>query len=159
MAQNYNTEQQRAGKQPKRGTSIAISSDTLEAVNEYCTKYRIPKKSFVELALKWVTENDIDLSSETTYKPVQIDEQEKINTRIEAMCDLMKEFITSSMRQQDEIANKAIEEHTLTTRKICSMEAKINHLERWKEKAKEELQRIQREQPLIGRIKVQTDFE
>ena len=107
MAEEENIKSRATQKPQQRGTSIAVSVSTLSEVNKYCQKYGIAKKDFVELALQWVNEYDIDLTSEVMYKPIKADESD--TSKIDALCDLMQRFVSTAMEQQQQTNQMALE--------------------------------------------------
>ena len=51
----------------QRGTTVWIDPDTLAALESYCGKYGVTKKDFVKYAVEWFDNNEVDITSETTY--------------------------------------------------------------------------------------------
>ena len=51
----------------QRGTTVWIDPDTLAALESYCGKYGVRKKDFVKYAVEWFDNNEVDITSETTY--------------------------------------------------------------------------------------------
>lgn len=131
---------------PKKGTTIAINIATSEALDEYCKAKKILKKDFVSLALEWFKEMDIDITSETKFKPEQdIQNLPSIQSQFGQLTEVMK----------------LIPKYVEMAKVQGSMESENKYLKEENQELKEkykivlsELKRIEREQRTIGKIKI-----
>ena len=55
------------GKEEKKTTTIAIDADTSMAIDRYCKAKGILKKDFVRLAMNFIDQFNVDLSSQDLY--------------------------------------------------------------------------------------------
>lgn len=136
---------------PKKGTTIAINIATSEDLDKYCKTKNILKKDFVKLALEWFNEMDIDITSETKFKPSNEDIQKlpSIQSQFGQLADVMK----------------LIPQYVEMAREQGSMESENKHLKEENQELKEkynlalaELQRIERKQRTVGKLKIRTSF-
>lgn len=131
----------------KNSTTIAISIAVSELVDTYCKKYSILKKDFVGLAVQWFLDNKIDIRSEVTYAPVAKGEQG--GEKIETLCQLMADFITSVQNQKQLPSPAEHEAMQFTQKLVTSKDAEITRMQQQimqdtilLEKARAELRRL-----------------
>lgn len=67
------------GKEEKKTTTIAIDIDTSMAIDRYCREKGILKKDFVRMALNFIIEFNVDLSSQDLYLIEQAKKEDEKN--------------------------------------------------------------------------------
>ena len=150
----------------KKGTTIAVDIATSEALDGYCKRCGILKKDFVRIALEWFNELDIDITSETHYKPEQTIKNEEleqlpiVKQQVNGLYQLMAGFIDkttinieSVVKTAEELGNIRAKNEILKVQNI-ELSNKVKDLSVWKENALRELIRIQHEQRSFGKIKI-----
>ena len=103
--------------QKQRGTTIWVDIETSYKISEYCQKHGIDKKSFVRMAIEWIVEGNIDLTSETKYWPARMaDKNDKQD--IPAIRSQIQLTLSSLESLPDLISNRIIEEIGVTNKVI-----------------------------------------
>lgn len=150
-------------------STIRVPKNVLEDIKIYCRKAGQPVGEWVEKTWRFLQKNDFDIydTEATPFLPVPA-EVEKERSQVDALCKLMSEFILSQKQVQlpaPEIIAKAAEEKAKAESKVQEQAQELQRLrdenkalrERY-EKAHKELVRVQIEQRILGKIKVNTDL-
>ena len=150
-------------------STIRVPKNVLEDIKIYCRKAGQPVGEWVEKTWSFLQKNDFDIydTEATPFLPVPA-EVEKERSQVDALCNLMSEFILSQKQVQlpaPEIIAKAAEEKAKAESKVQEQAQELQRLrdenkalrERY-EKAHKELCRVRDEQKTIGKIKVNTNF-
>lgn len=150
-------------------STIRVPKNVLEDIKIYCRKAGQPVGEWVEKTWRFLQKNDFDIydTEATPFLPVPA-EVEKERSQVDALCNLMSEFILSQKQVQlpaPEIIAKAAEEKAKAESKVQEQAQELQRLrdenkalrERY-EKAHKELCRVRDEQKTIGKIKVNTDL-
>lgn len=67
------------GKEEKKSTTIAIDVDTSMSIDRYCREKGILKKDFVRLAMNFIDQFNVDLSSQDLYLLEQAKKEDEKN--------------------------------------------------------------------------------
>ena len=172
-------ENRQEGKQKRKTplTTIAISQEYAQKLDEYLGGKGITRKEFVELSVDYFQRTGFDLRGEV----FDISPLEKVAGRLEKSAKIMEQHNegTDAIRQLiqtaiDKMADypspgpligkiyedqKAAENRVSElTEEIEQLQNEIKALQEYKVKASRELRRVRDEQPWFGRIEVKTVF-
>ena len=111
----------------QRGTTIWVDLESSNKVSEYCKKIGIDKKSFVRMAIEWILDGNIDLTSETKYWPARIAEKND-KQDIPAIRNQVQEALSSLDALPDLISNRIIEELGVTNKVISESATDSNKI-------------------------------
>lgn len=78
-------------KNPSNMTTIAVSVEISDRIEEYCKKHSMLKKDFLRYAIQYIEDFDVDLTSETQYKEEKR-EEEKQKNEIQALTTMHEKF-------------------------------------------------------------------
>ena len=78
-------------KKPSDMTTIAVSVEISERIEEYCKKHSMLKKDFLRYAIQYIEDFDVDLTSETQYKEEKREEEQQKN-EIQALATMHEKF-------------------------------------------------------------------
>ena len=116
------------GKEEKKTTTIAIDIDTSMAIDRYCREKGILKKDFVRMALNFIIEFNVDLSSQDLYLIEQAKKEDEKND-IKLLPSLRKTLpvLEQFLEQMPELINAA---HSKGKEEgeVMAAEAKIQEL-------------------------------
>lgn len=146
-------------------STIRVPKNVLEDIKIYCRKAGQPVGEWVEKAWNFLQKNDFDIydTEATPYLPVPA-EVERERNQVDALCKLMSEFIISQKQAQlsaPDIIAKATEEKVradFLEKELQQLREENKVLQERYEKAHKELVRVQIEQRILGKIKVNTDL-
>lgn len=154
-------------------TTIAISQESAQKLDEYLQGKVISRKEFVELSCDYFQRTGFDLRgsafdlspfeklADRMDNTVSILEEKQINTEVIRL--LLESVREQSNRQLPgpELIAKATEEKIKAESQITALQKDVTRLEKeneelkkWKETVMKELVRIQNEQKTIGKIKI-----
>lgn len=159
-------------------TTIAISQEYAQKLDEYIKGFALTRKDFVELAIDYFLRTGFDIRCEA----FDLSPLERITDRLESSAKVMEQHneetevvrqLLQAVREQTvkqlpapELIAKAIEEKVRAELKAEEQEKEIARLRsenstllEYKEKAHRELCRVRDEQRTIGRIKVNTELQ
>ena len=160
-------------------TTIAISQEYAQKLDEYLNGTGITRKEFVELSVDYFQRTGFDLRGEVfDLSPLEkvagrLEQSAKIieraNEGAEAgkqLLQLVQEQTTTQKRlPAPEIIAKAAEEKAQAQSKVQEQSKEIEQLRNenkalreWQEQARKELIRIRDEQKTFGKLKVNTEF-
>lgn len=158
-------------------TTIAISQEYAQKLDEYIKGFALTRKDFVELAIDYFLRTGFDIRGEA----FDLSPLERITDRLESSAKVMEQHnegtemvrqLLQAIREQTakqlpapELIAKAGEEKAKAELKAEEQEKEIARLRsensallKYKEKAHRELCRVRDEQKTIGKIKVNTDL-
>ena len=158
-------------------TTIAISQEYAQKLDEYIKGFALTRKDFVELAIDYFLRTGFDIRGEA----FDLSPLERITDRLESSAKVMEQHnegteavrqLLQAVREQTakqlpapELIAKAGEEKAKAELKAEEQEKEIVRLRsensallEYKEKAHRELCRIRDEQKTIGKIKVNTEL-
>lgn len=158
-------------------TTIAISQEYAQKLDEYIKGFALTRKDFVELAIDYFLRTGFDIRGEA----FDLSPLERITDRLESSAKVMEQHnegtemvhqLLQAIREQTakqlpapELIAKAGEEKAKAELKAEEQEKEIARLRsensallKYKEKAYRELCRVRDEQKTIGKIKVNTDL-
>lgn len=158
-------------------TTIAISQEYAQKLDEYIKGFALTRKDFVELAIDYFLRTGFDIRGEA----FDLSPLERITDRLESSAKVMEQHnegtemvrqLLQAIREQTakqlpapELIAKAAEEKVRAELKVEEQEKEIARLRsensvllEYKEKAHRELCRVRDEQKTIGKIKVNTDL-
>ena len=177
-----NKEQESRQKRKTPLTTIAISQEYAQKLDEYINRFALTRKDFVELAIDYFLRTGFDIRGEA----FDLSPLERIANRLENSAKVMEQLNegTETMRQllqavreqtakqlpAPEIIAQATEEKVKAEKRAEEQERglqriqeendllrnEIKELQAYKEKAYRELCRIRDEQKTFGKIKVKT---
>lgn len=132
-------------------STIKVPKEVLESIKVYCQKNGKQVGNFVETVWNFIKKNELDIYDldSTPCLPVREHETDKI----EALASLMANFISTSQQTQLQIPN--LEQITQQSKELGTLQAQNEALREWKEKAIAEFHRIENEQKIIGKIRIQ----
>lgn len=150
----------------KKGTTIAVDIATSEALDGYCKRCGILKKDFVRIALEWFDELDIDITSETHYKPEQmirdaeLEQLPIVKQQVNGLYQLLSGFIDkatinidSVVKTAEDLGNIRAKNESLKSQNKELLD-RVEELSTWKRNAIEEFVRVQDQQKVFGKIKI-----
>lgn len=149
-----------------KGTTIAVDIVTSKSLDLYCKRCGILKKDFVRVALEWFNDLDIDITSETRYKPEQDIKHEEmeqlpvVKQQMDGLYQLMANFISHATPNIDVITKNAEDmgiikaQNEILRSQNEDFVMKIKELTAWKENAIKEFIRVQNEQKTFGKVKL-----
>ena len=116
------------GKEEKKTTTIAIDVDTSMSIDRYCREKGILKKDFVRLAMNFIDQFNVDLSSQDFYLLEQAkkeDEQNdiKLLPSLRKTLPVLEEFLEKMPELINAAHSKGKEEG-----EVMAAEAKIKEL-------------------------------
>lgn len=158
-------------------TTIAISQEYAQKLDEYIKGFALTRKDFVELAIDYFLRTGFDIRGEA----FDLSPLKRITDRLESSAKVMEQHnegteavrqLLQAVREQTakqlpapELIAKAGEEKVRAELKVEEQEKEIARLRsensallEYKEKAHRELCRIRDEQKTIGKIKVNTEL-
>lgn len=146
-------------------STIRVPKKVLEDIKIYCRKAGQPVGEWVEKAWSFLQKNDFDIydTEATPFLPVSA-EVEKERNQVDVLCKLMNEFIISQKQIQlpePDIISKAAEEKVRANfleKELQQLREENKTLRERYERAHKELVRVQIEQKILGKIKVNTDL-
>lgn len=146
-------------------STIRVPKKVLEDIKIYCRKAGQPVGEWVEKAWSFLQKNDFDIydTEATPFLPVSA-EVEKERNQVDVLCKLMNEFIISQKQIQlpePDIISKAAEEKVRANfleKELQQLQEENKTLRERYERAHKELVRVQIEQKILGKIKVNTDL-
>lgn len=96
------------GKEEKKTTTIAIDMDTSMSIDRYCREKGILKKDFVRLAMNFIDQFNVDLSSQDLYLLEQAKKEDEKND-IQLLPSLRKTLpvLEQFLEQMPELINAA----------------------------------------------------
>lgn len=159
-------------------TTIAISQEYAQKLDEYIKGVALTRKDFVELAIDYFLRTGFDIRSEA----FDLSPLERITDRLESSANVMEQHnegteavrqLLQAVREQTakqlpapELIAKAGEEKAKAEQKVEELEKEIarlrsenSALQEYKEKAYRELCRIRDKQNFFGRIHVNTEIQ
>ena len=160
-------------------TTIAISQEYAQKLDEYLTGTGITRKEFVELSVDYFQRTGFDLRGEAfDLSPLEkvagrLEQSAKIMEQANEGTEAIKQLLQlvqeqTAMQKQlpaPEIIAKAAEEKAQAQSKVQEQSKEIEQLREenkvlreWKEQARKELIRIRDEQKTFGKLKVNTEF-
>ena len=152
-------------------STIKVPKSVLEDIKIYCKKHGKPVGEWVATAWKFIEKNDFDIYDEESTPALMIpDVQVKQEGQVEGLCMLMKELITTQKEQQlamlppsdyvelREYKARAEEQIKNLQEDLTRLNEELEQFRVYKEKAYAELCRVRDEQPVIGKIKVNTEL-
>ena len=158
-------------------TTIAISQEYAQKLDEYIKGCALTRKDFVELSIDYFLRTGFDIRGEA----FDLSPLERITDRLESSAKVMEQHnegteavrqLLQAVREQTtkqlpapELIAHAAEEKAKAEakseeqeREITRLRSENSALQEYKEKAHRELCRVRDEQKTIGKIKVKTDF-
>ena len=158
-------------------TTIAISQEYAQKLDEYIKGCALTRKDFVELSIDYFLRTGFDIRGEA----FDLSPLERITDRLESSAKVMEQHnegteavrqLLQAVREQatkqlpaPELIAHAAEEKAKAEakseeqeREITRLRSENSALQEYKEKAHRELCRVRDEQKTIGKIKVKTDF-
>lgn len=132
-------------------STIKVPKDVLENIKIYCNKNGKQVGSFVETAWNFIEKNDLDIYDLDATPCLLVHEYE--TSKIEVLTSLMANFISVSQKAQQQIPN--LQQIAQQSKELGTLQAQNEALREWKEKAIAEFHRIEEEQKVIGKIRIQ----
>ena len=169
-----NKEQESKQKRKTPLTTIAISQEYAQKLDEYIKGFALTRKDFVELAIDYFLRTGFDIRGEA----FDLSPLERITNRLESSAKVMEQHnegteairqLLQAVREQTakqlpapEIIAHAVEEKAKKLRYVQEendrLRNEIKDLQVYKEKAYRELCRIRDEQKTFGKIHVNTEL-